>query len=82
MLGVDRGRGRTGRMSKDRLALITTDPAVLSGQAVIAGIRVPVSVVLDCLAAGMNPEEVVAEYPTLTPGGVQAAAAYGGVAGP
>ena len=68
-------------MSSDRLALITTDPAVLSGQAVIAGTRVPVSVVLDCLAAGMSAEEVVA-YPTLTSEGVQAAAAYGGVAGP
>ncbi|MCF6509518.1 DUF433 domain-containing protein [Blastococcus sp. MG754426] len=59
-------------MSSDRLALITTDPAVLSGQGVIAGTRVPVSVVLDCLAAGKSPEEIVAEYPTLTPEGVQA----------
>jgi uncharacterized protein (DUF433 family) len=57
--------------------LVATDPAVLSGQAVIAGTRVPVSVVLDCLAAGMSPDEVVAEYPTLTSEGVQAAAATG-----
>ena len=69
-------------MSSDCLALVTTDPAVLSGQAVIAGTRVAVSVVLDCLAAGMSAEGIVAEYPTLTSGGVQAAAAYGGVAGP
>jgi uncharacterized protein (DUF433 family) len=69
-------------MSSDRLALVTTDPAVLSGQAGIAGTRVPVSVVLDCLAAGMSPEGIVAEYPTLTSEGVQASAAYGGVAGP
>ncbi len=54
----------------------------MSGHAVIAGTRVPVSVVLDCLAAGMSPEEVVAEYPTLTSEGVQAAAAYGGVPDP
>jgi uncharacterized protein (DUF433 family) len=64
-------------MSPDRLALITTDPAVLNGQAVVAGTRVPVSVVLDCLAAGMTSEQIVAEYPTLTQEGVQAAAAYG-----
>jgi uncharacterized protein (DUF433 family) len=82
VLGWVGGHGHTGRMSSDRLGLITTDPAVLSGQAVIAGTRVPVSVVLDCLAAGMSPEEVVAEYPTLTLEGVQAAAAYGGVADP
>jgi uncharacterized protein (DUF433 family) len=43
---------------------------------VIAGTRVPVSVVLDCLAAGMSPEQIVEEYPTLTSEGVQAAAAY------
>ncbi len=64
-------------MSPDRLGLITTDPAVLNGQAVIVGTRVPVSVVLDCLAAGMSTEQIVAEYPTLTSEGVQAAAAYG-----
>ena len=69
-------------MSSDRLALITTDPAAPSGQAVIAGTSVPVSVVLDCLAAGMSAEKIVAEYPPLTPEGVQAAAAYGRVAGP
>ena len=68
-------------MNSDRLRSITTDPVVLSGQAVIAGTRVPVSVVLDCLAAGMSPK-VVAEYPTLTLEGVQAAAAYGAVADP
>ena len=43
----------------------------------VAGTRVPVSVVLDCVAAGMSPEGIVAEYPTLTSEGVQAAAAYG-----
>lgn len=63
-------------MRSDRLALITINTAVLSGQAVIAGTRVPVSVALDCLAAGMSPDEIVAEYPTLTPEGVQAAGAY------
>ena len=57
--------------------LISTDPAVMSGQAVIAGTRVPVSVVLDCLAAGMSAEQIIEEYPTLTSEGVQAAAAYG-----
>ena len=63
-------------MSADRLALITSDSAVLSGQAVIAGTRVPVSVVLDCLAAAMSAEQIVAEHPTLTAKGVRAAA-YG-----
>ncbi|SDZ14126.1 Uncharacterized conserved protein, DUF433 family [Geodermatophilus africanus] len=69
--------GHSRRVSSDRLGLIATDPAVLSGQAVIAGTRVPVSVVLDCLAAGMSTEQIVEECPTLTSEGVQAAAAYG-----
>ncbi len=37
----------------------------------------PVSVILDCLAAGMTAEQIIAEYPTVTIAGVRAAAAYG-----
>jgi uncharacterized protein (DUF433 family) len=64
-------------MTADQLRMISTGPAVMHGQAVITGTRVPVSVVLDCLAAGIDVDEIVAEYPTLTPAGVRAAAAYG-----
>lgn len=64
-------------MTSEQWALISTDPAVMHGQAVIAGTRVPISVVLDCLAAGMTAEEIVAEYPTVTVAGIRAAAAYG-----
>jgi uncharacterized protein (DUF433 family) len=46
-------------------------------QAVLAGTRVPVSVILDCLAAVMAVEEITAEYPVVTEEGVRAAAAYG-----
>ena len=59
------------------MALISADPRVMHGQAVIAGTRVPVSVILDCLAADMTAEEIVAEYPAVTVAGVRAAAAYG-----
>jgi uncharacterized protein (DUF433 family) len=64
-------------VTAEQLELISTDPGVMHGQAVIAGTRVPVSVVLDCLAAGMTSEEITAEYPTVTAAGVRAAAAYG-----
>ncbi len=57
--------------------MISTNPQVMHGQAVIAGTRVPVSVVLDCLAGGMAADEISAEYPSVTPAGVRAAAAYG-----
>jgi uncharacterized protein (DUF433 family) len=59
------------------LDLISTDPNVCHGQACIKGTRIMVSVILDCLAAGMSEQEVVAEYSPLTVKGVRAAAAYG-----
>ncbi len=61
----------------ETLDLITVDPNVCHGQACIKGTRIMVSVVLDCLAAGMTEGEIIAEYPGLTPGGIRAAAAYG-----
>lgn len=57
--------------------MISADPQVMHGQAVIAGTRFSVSVILDCLAAGMTAEEITSEYPTVTIAGVRAAAAYG-----
>ena len=41
-------------MTAEQLQMISADPRVMHGQAVIAGTRVPVSVILDCLAAGMT----------------------------
>jgi uncharacterized protein (DUF433 family) len=57
--------------------MISTDPQVMHGQAVLAGTRVPVSVILDCLAAGMKVEQIITEYPAVTVAGIRAAAAYG-----
>ncbi len=36
-----------------------------------------VSIVLDCLAAGMTEAEIIDEYPTLDVVGIRAAAAHG-----
>ncbi len=57
--------------------LIVRDPLVCHGQAVIKGTRIMVSVVLDCLAAGMTEPEIIDDYPTLTVEGIRAAAAHG-----
>jgi uncharacterized protein (DUF433 family) len=70
-------QAHTEDMAVDRFALISTDPEVLHGQACIRGTRVPVSVVLDCLADGMSEGEILAEYPSVTGEGIRAAAAYG-----
>jgi uncharacterized protein (DUF433 family) len=55
---------------------ISTDPTVCHGQACIKGTRIPVSVVLDNLAAGMSAQEIVASYPPLAVDDVRAATAY------
>ena len=60
----------------DWRALISVDPEVMHGTACFAGTRVPVSVVLDNLAAGETPDGIVAEYPTLREEHIRAAIAY------
>ncbi len=61
----------------DWQSYITVDPQVCHGKACITGTRVMVSVVLDNLAAGLSPEEIMASYPSLSAGSVRAAVAYG-----
>jgi len=63
-------------MAEWPLELIVADPAVLHGQARFRGTRIPVTVVLDCLAAGMTDEEIGREYPTLPAGSVRSALVY------
>ena len=55
---------------------ISVDPGVCHGQACIAGTRILVTVVLDNLAAGRTTEQLVEDYPGLTPDDVRAAIAY------
>jgi len=55
---------------------IEVDPAVCHGKACIKGTRVMVSVVLDNLAAGLTPDEIVESYPSLSREAVQASMAY------
>lgn len=55
---------------------ITVDPLVCHGKACVRGTRIPVTVVLDNLAAGLGPEEIVASSPTLTVESVRAVIAY------
>ena len=52
---------------------ISVDPLVCHGKACIKGTRIMVSVVLDNLAAGVSPEEILRSYPSLSPQDVQAA---------
>ncbi len=55
---------------------IVVDPDIHHGDACIRGTRIPVATVLACLAQGMTTEDILNEYPALTPEDIQAALAY------
>lgn len=55
---------------------ISSHPDICHGQAVIKGTRIPVSVILDNLAAHVSTEEILKSYPTLDLQAIQAAIAY------
>lgn len=55
---------------------ITVDPEICHGQACIAGTRVLVTAILDNMAAGLSPEEIVRSYPSITTRSVSAAMCY------
>jgi len=63
-------------MRPDLQARVTSDPAVCHGKPCIRGTRIMVSVVLDNLADGLSPEEIVEEYPPLVPDDILAAISY------
>jgi uncharacterized protein (DUF433 family) len=60
----------------DLLKRIAADPNICGGVACIRGTRVPVSVILDALAEGLTPEEVLDHFPQLQPEDIRAALAY------
>jgi uncharacterized protein (DUF433 family) len=55
---------------------ITTDPLVLRGVPIVRGTRVPVYVIMDFVAEGYSPEEIVDDFPDITVKDVEAAIAY------
>lgn len=55
---------------------ITSDPQIMHGAVCFRGTRIPVSVVLDNLAAGETPERIVEQYPSLQPEHIPAALGY------
>ncbi len=55
---------------------IESTPAVLRGKPRIKGTRIPVSLILGYLAAGSSPEQIMAEFPDLTPEQIAACLDY------
>ncbi|MBI5753242.1 MAG: DUF433 domain-containing protein [Hydrogenophilales bacterium] len=55
---------------------ISSNPGVLAGKPVVAGTRISVELLLDCLAGGWGVNEVVEAYPHIAPEDVLAALAF------
>lgn len=57
-------------------ARIARNPAILRGKPIIRGTRVPVYLIVDFINNGATPDQIVADYPDLTPEDVEAALAF------
>ena len=55
---------------------ISVDPAVCHGRPCVAGTRVLASVLIDNVAAGISPDEILKSYPTIKAEDIRAALEY------
>lgn len=55
---------------------IVCDPEILCGKPTLKGTRLSVEFVLELLAAGSDPNEMLEDYPTLKDTGIRAVLAY------
>ena len=51
---------------EDLLSRITVDPDVCAGKPCIRGTRIYISIILDGLAEGLTPAQIIDQYPHLT----------------
>ena len=56
---------------------VVVDPEVCGGKPCIRGTRIYIAIILDALAEGLTPEQVIVHYPSLTVEDIHAALAYG-----
>lgn len=55
---------------------IIVNPAVLNGKPTIRGLRISVDQIIKALAAGLNAEEILEDYPELEQNDIKAALLY------
>jgi uncharacterized protein (DUF433 family) len=67
----------SGMTREELLSRITINPEVCFGKPCIRGHRIWVSLILDFLASGMTVEEILQDYPDLSPEDILACIAYG-----
>jgi uncharacterized protein (DUF433 family) len=61
---------------EDLLNRITVDPKTLVGKPVIKGTRIPVYLIVELIANGMQTKELLKEYPELKEKDIKAALLY------
>ena len=57
---------------------IVINPEILAGKPIIKGTRLSVEHIIDLLAGGWKEEEIVANYPGVTPEDIRACLSYAG----
>ena len=61
---------------EELLGRVSVDPRVCGGKACIRGTRIYIAIILDALAEGLTPEQIIEHYPSLTTDDIRAASAY------
>ena len=62
--------------SKEIFNRISSDPDILHGKPCIKGTRIPVYLIVSLVAEGISIEEIIKDYPSLTPEDIKAAVLY------
>lgn len=61
---------------EELLNRITVDPKICGGKPCVRGTRIYIAIILDGLAEGLTPEQIIDHYPHLTLEDIRAALAY------
>jgi uncharacterized protein (DUF433 family) len=63
---------------EELLKRVSLDPGVCGGMPCVRGTRIYIAIILDSLAEGVTPEQIIDQYPQLSHEDIRAALAYGG----
>ena len=61
---------------KEIFERISSDPDILHGNPCIKGTRIPVYMIVSLVAEDVSAEEIIKDYPSLTPEDIKAAVKY------
>lgn len=64
------------KIAVDMEERIEVNPEIMVGKPVIKGTRIPVYLILDLMAAGYTPKDIIKEYPQLNERDIKAAIEY------